>query len=37
MGLQIMSFRARMIGGSLQVQRRDSSGGTIVTCTAPLT
>jgi two-component system, LuxR family, sensor kinase FixL len=37
MGLQIMSFRARMIGGSLQVQRRDSDGGTIVTCTAPLT
>jgi len=36
MGLQIMNFRARMIGGSLQVQPRGANGGTIVTCTAPL-
>jgi signal transduction histidine kinase len=35
MGLQIMHFRARMIGGSLGVQR-GNAGGTIVTCTAPL-
>ena len=37
MGLQIMDFRARMIGGSLQVQRRDVTGGTIVACSFPLT
>ena len=35
MGLQIMNYRARMIGGSLQVQ--DSKlRGTAVTCTFPL-
>jgi signal transduction histidine kinase len=36
MGLQIMAFRARMIGGKLQVQRRDLAGGTIVVCNFPL-
>jgi len=36
MGLQIMNFRARMIGGSLQVQQRGADGGTLVTCIAPL-
>jgi signal transduction histidine kinase len=35
MGLQIMDFRARMIGGSLHIHRRDSSGGTIVSCSFP--
>jgi signal transduction histidine kinase len=34
MGLQIMSFRARMIGGNLQVLPRDV-GGTVVICSAP--
>jgi signal transduction histidine kinase len=35
MGLQIMNYRARMIGGSLKV---DSSGshGTVITCEFPL-
>jgi len=32
MGLQIMSYRAEMIGGTLHVRRR-SGGGTKVTCT----
>lgn len=35
MGLQIMSFRARMIGGSLAIGRRET-GGTSVTCTVPI-
>lgn len=35
MGLQIMQFRAKMIGGRLEVRRRDSSGGTIVHCMMP--
>lgn len=35
MGLQIMGYRARMIGGSLSVSRK-SRGGTIVTCDFPL-
>jgi PAS domain S-box-containing protein len=35
MGLHIMSYRASMIGGSLDVQRL-SGGGTRVTCTFPL-
>ncbi len=35
MGLQIMSYRARMIGGSLKVQRGKICGAT-VTCTFPL-
>ena len=35
MGLQIMNFRARMIGGTLDVQRQNT-GGTIVKCAAPL-
>ncbi|HMB95191.1 MAG TPA: sensor histidine kinase [Tepidisphaeraceae bacterium] len=34
MGLQIMGFRARMIGGSLQVERQNI--GTAVTCSVPL-
>lgn len=33
MGLRIMTYRARMIGGQLTVRRRDPSGGTIVACT----
>jgi signal transduction histidine kinase len=36
MGLQIMDFRARMIGGNLRVERRDLIGGTIVTCEFPV-
>jgi signal transduction histidine kinase len=35
MGLQIMNFRARMIGGKLSVQRREQ-GGTSVVCIAPV-
>lgn len=35
MGLQIMSFRARMLGGTLSVQRR-AEGGTAVVCSAPM-
>lgn len=31
MGLQIMAYRARMMGGLLDIQRQDG-GGTIVTC-----
>jgi PAS domain S-box-containing protein len=34
LGLQIMSYRASMIGGSLAVERRDA-GGTIVCCRFP--
>jgi PAS domain S-box-containing protein len=36
MGLQIMNYRARMIGGSLTVQSRKIRG-TVVTCVFPLT
>lgn len=35
MGLQIMHFRARMIGGNLEVLGR-GAGGTCVSCVAPL-
>jgi len=35
MGLNIMNYRARMIGGSLEI-RPNSPGGTIVSCTFPL-
>jgi len=34
MGLLIMSYRAKMIGGALEV-RPDSAGGTVVFCTFP--
>ena len=34
MGLQLMNYRARMVGGSLEVQRI-STGGTMVTCLFP--
>jgi len=34
MGLNIMDYRARMVGGSFDV-RRDAGGGTIVTCSFP--
>jgi len=35
MGLSIMSYRARMVGGSLEV-RRNPSGGTVVSCIFPI-
>ena len=35
MGLHLMNYRARMVGGSLEVQRR-ATGGTIVTCLFPV-
>jgi signal transduction histidine kinase len=35
LGLQIMNFRARMVGGVLDVRRR-ASGGTAVVCSAPI-
>jgi PAS domain S-box-containing protein len=35
MGLHLMNYRARMIGGSLQIQRGEN-GGTIVTCLFPI-
>jgi PAS domain S-box-containing protein len=35
MGLNIMSYRARMVGGSLEVTR-NPSGGTTVTCIFPM-
>ena len=35
MGLNIMNYRARMIGGSLEI-RANPAGGTIVSCTFPL-
>jgi signal transduction histidine kinase len=35
MGLHLMNYRARMVGGSLDVQR-GSAGGTIVTCLFPV-
>jgi PAS domain S-box-containing protein len=35
MGLNIMSYRARMVGGSLEV-RRNASGGVTVSCVFPL-
>jgi nitrate/nitrite-specific signal transduction histidine kinase len=34
MGLQTMVYRARIIGGTVDV-RRGESGGTVVTCTCP--
>ncbi|GAC1428239.1 MAG: hypothetical protein NVS1B11_07650 [Terriglobales bacterium] len=34
MGMQIMNYRARMIGGSLKVESKDSCG-TSITCTFP--
>jgi signal transduction histidine kinase len=36
MGLHLMSYRARMVGGSLEVQRQPM-GGTMVTCLFPVT
>jgi PAS domain S-box-containing protein len=35
MGLHLMNYRARMVGGSLEVQRADI-GGTMVTCLFPV-
>ncbi|MGA7220381.1 MAG: ATP-binding protein, partial [Candidatus Sulfotelmatobacter sp.] len=35
MGLHLMNYRARMVGGSLEVQRR-AEGGTVVTCLFPV-
>ena len=35
MGLHLMNYRARMVGGSLEVQRV-STGGTMVTCLFPV-
>jgi signal transduction histidine kinase len=35
MGLHLMNYRARMVGGSLDVQRV-STGGTMVTCSFPV-
>jgi signal transduction histidine kinase len=35
LGLQIMGFRAKMMNGSLAVQRH-TNGGTLVTCSAPI-
>ena len=35
MGLHLMNYRARMVGGSLQVQRIPT-GGTMVTCLFPV-
>jgi signal transduction histidine kinase len=35
MGLRIMSYRAKMIGGRLEVNSRPG-GGTVVTCTCPV-
>ena len=36
MGLHIMAYRARVIGGTLTVQQRDGGGGTMVSCCVPL-
>ena len=36
MGLHLMNYRARMVGGSLDVQRVALSGGTMVTCWFPI-
>jgi nitrate/nitrite-specific signal transduction histidine kinase len=35
MGLHLMTYRAKMAGGSLEVQRI-ASGGTMVTCLFPV-
>jgi signal transduction histidine kinase len=35
-GLQIMEYRARMIGATLSVARAAPSGGTLVSCTLPV-
>jgi PAS domain S-box-containing protein len=35
MGLHLMNYRARMVGGSLEVQRV-ATGGTVVTCLFPI-
>lgn len=34
MGLRVMAYRARSIGGSLRIQR-DTKGGTVVSCSVP--
>ena len=35
LGLRIMDYRAKTIGGSLSISRRDEHGGTSVVCTLP--
>jgi signal transduction histidine kinase len=35
MGLRIMAYRARMIGGRLEVGRAGAEGGTVVRCVVP--
>jgi hypothetical protein len=35
-GLQIMQYRARMVGAALSVARVSTEGGTLVTCSLPV-
>jgi signal transduction histidine kinase len=35
MGMHLMNYRARMVGGSLEV-RRAETGGTVVACVFPV-
>jgi signal transduction histidine kinase len=36
MGLRIMTYRAKMVGAKLSVERASAQGGTVVTCVCPL-